>query len=150
MTKFIKGFKNDYRFLSNFTYTTVEYEGTKYPTIEHAFQAAKFDDLDYREVIADAETPGDAKVLGKTREHPLREGWNEGLAVQVMAGLVAQKFSKGGYRDRLLATGDAILVETNHWGDDIWGDSTTTDEPGRNQLGIILMSVRAGLQAATR
>lgn len=147
MTTYIRGFKDEYRFMSNFIYCTVEYDGVEYPTNEHAFQAAKFDDLEYREVIREAETPGDAKKLGRTRDFPMREGWDEGVAVQVMSYINAQKYSKPKYRNLLLETGDAVLVETNHWGDDTWGDSTTTDKPGKNQLGIILMSIRSALQA---
>ncbi len=149
MTTFINGFFEEYRFLSNFWYAEVEYDGVIYPTTEHAFQAAKFDDLEYREEIRKAVSPGASKKLGQTREYPLREGWNEGLAAQVMGELCAKKFANHPeLKKKLLATGDAILTETNHWGDDTWGNSTTTEAPGRNQLGIILMAVRSALRAA--
>lgn len=147
MVDYIRGFFKEYRFLSNFYDGPVTYEGEIYPTVEHAFQAAKFDDLSYRETIRNAETPGQSKRLGRTRDYPLRESWDSGLAVRVMGELVLDKFvSNPELGKKLLATGDAILVETNDWGDDIWGDSTTTDTPGRNQLGIILMNVRSALQ----
>jgi ribA/ribD-fused uncharacterized protein len=147
MVDYIRGFFEEHRFLSNFFASPVTYDDEVYSTVEHAFQAAKFDDLDYRETIRNAGSPGQSKRLGRTRDYPLREGWDSGLAVRVMAELVLDKFvSNPELGKRLLATGDAILVETNDWGDDIWGDSTTTDKPGRNQLGIILMNVRAALQ----
>jgi len=147
MTKAIRGFFKEYRFLSNFTISEVEFEGVLYSTVEHAFQAAKFDDVTYRETIRSAPTPGQAKRLGATRAYPLREGWSDGLAMAVMSELVAKKFAGNEHlKKRLLATGDAPLVETNNWGDDTWGDSTTTDTPGRNQLGIILTAVRESLK----
>lgn len=147
MVDYIRGFFKEHRFLSNFYDGPVTYDGEVYPTVEHAFQAAKFDDLVYRETIRNAETPGQSKRLGRTRDYPLRDGWDSGLAVRVMGELVLDKFvSNPELGKKLLATGDAILVETNDWGDDIWGDSTTTDKPGRNQLGNILMSVRSALQ----
>lgn len=147
MVDYIRGFFKEHRFLSNFYDSPVTYDGEIYPTVEHAFQAAKFDDLSYRETIRNAGTPGQSKRFGRTRDYPLREGWDSGLAVRVMGELVLDKFvSNPELGKRLLATGDAILVETNDWGDDIWGDSTTTDKPGRNQLGIILMNVRSALQ----
>jgi len=147
MTEFIRGFKDDYRFLSNFIYCDVEYDGVVYPTNEHAFQAAKFNDLDWRDVIKNAKSPGDAKALGRSRDFPMRDGWDAGVAVQVMSYINAQKYRVPKYRELLLATGDAVLVETNHWGDDTWGDSTTTSAPGKNQLGLILMTIRSALQA---
>ena len=151
MTTSIKGFFNEHRFMSNFWPSEVEYAGVTYATVEHAFQAAKFDDLDYREIIRQASTPGKSKAFGRTRDYPLRDGWSEGLAIQVMSELVAKKFTKDeDLKKRLLDTGDAVLVETNSWGDDIWGDSTTTIEPGKNQLGIILMTVRSALRAANQ
>lgn len=149
MTDFIRGFFDEYRFLSNFWFAEVEYDDVVYPTNEHAFQAAKFDDLAFRKVIQTAQSPGAAKRIGATREYPLREGWDAGVAVQVMGELNAQKYANHPeLKKQLLTTGDAILVETNHWGDDTWGDSTTTATPGKNQLGLILMTVRAALRAA--
>lgn len=151
MTDSVRGFFDEHRFLSNFWYEDVEYDGVVYPTNEHAFQAAKFDDPEYRELIRKAHSPGVAKRLGRTRDYPLRDGWDEGLAVQVMSELQAKKFSRNPeLKDKLLATGNAILVETNNWGDDIWGDSTTTKTPGRNQLGSVLMTVRETLRISQK
>ena len=44
--------------------------------------------------------------------------------------------------DKLIATGDRLLEETNWWGDKIWG---TYQGVGENKLGILLMDVRAQL-----
>lgn len=148
MSKLADGFFEDYRFLSNFWYAEVEYDGVVYPTNEHAFQAAKFDNLEYRKIIAAAKTPGIAKRLGQTRVYPLRENWEQGLSTQVMGELVAKKFANhSDLRDKLLTTGREILVETNHWGDDTWGNSTTSEGFGKNYLGVILMAVRESLKA---
>ena len=46
-------------------------------------------------------------------------------------------------RDKLLATGESTLIEGNNWGDYFWGK---VNNCGENQLGIILMDVRAKLQ----
>lgn len=147
MTTFIHGFFGEHRFLSNFWPAEVEYGGVLYPTSEHAFQASKFDDLEYRKEILAADSPGKAKKLGQTLEVPLREHWDEGLAAQAMSEILAYKFSHNPFLKKgLLETGEAILVETNTWGDDTWGDSTTTEKPGKNQLGIILMAIRASLR----
>jgi predicted NAD-dependent protein-ADP-ribosyltransferase YbiA (DUF1768 family) len=46
-------------------------------------------------------------------------------------------------RQKLLATGDAILEEGNDWGDRVWG---VVDGVGKNRLGKILMKVRDELR----
>lgn len=149
MAEFVNGFFEENRFLSNFWDSEVEYDGVVYPTVEHAFQAAKFSDPTHRKLIQEAKTPGAAKRLGQTRTVPLRKHWAEGLSTQVMAELVAKKFAHHPtLKAELLATGDAILVETNDWGDDVWGNSTTTEAPGKNLLGVALMAVRSALRAA--
>ena len=146
MPEIIRGFRGKYYFLSNFSNYPVEYEGVFYPTSEHAFQAAKFNNIEYRKQICNASTPGEAKGLGRSRKFPVRKHWDDGLAIQAMSQIIANKFRNNPeLKDLLLETGDAILVETNDWNDDVWGDSTTTETAGRNQLGIILMTVRASL-----
>ena len=97
----------------------VDFEGEVYPTVEHAFAAAKTLDPTEREVIRLAPRPGDAKRLG--RQVALRSGWDD-LRVGVMRGLLARKFAPAtDLAARLLATGDAQLVEGNTWGDRFWG-----------------------------
>jgi len=46
--------------------------------------------------------------------------------------------------ERLLATGDEMLIESNDWGDRIWGQ---VDGLGQNYLGKILMRIRTELKA---
>ena len=69
--------------------------------------------------IAALPTPADAKRAGRALQ-PLRADW-ETAKFDVMERVVRDKFSRHpGLRDRLLATGDAELVEGNTWGDRIW------------------------------
>jgi predicted NAD-dependent protein-ADP-ribosyltransferase YbiA (DUF1768 family) len=68
----IDEFCGKYDFLSNFYLADVEYEGIIYPTVEHAFQAAKSLDLAARARFADRSvTPAQAAAMG--REVDLRE-----------------------------------------------------------------------------
>lgn len=140
MTKQIASFQGEYRFLSNFYPSEVELDGMVYPTIEHAFQAAKTLNLDMRESIRQASTPGKAKRLGRIA--PLRADWL-GVRLDVKYGLVKQKFSKEPLRTKLLNTGDAELIEGNWWGDTFWG---VCMGKGENNLGKILMRVREELR----
>jgi ribA/ribD-fused uncharacterized protein len=145
--KYISGFFGEYRFLSNFYPAPITHDGIDFPTTEHAFQAAKFDDQLYRLHIAAAESAGQAKRLGKTTDYPLREGWESGLAVRVMSEVNSLKFRIPELRALLLSTGDAILIEENSWGDDTWGHDPSTPGRGKNQLGIVLMSIRSAIRA---
>ena len=63
-----------------------------------------------------------------------------------MRSLLAQKFRLGSPLGlRLLATGDAELIEGNTWGDRYWG---IVNGAGENRLGTLLMDRRAELRAA--
>lgn len=136
MTKPITSFRGSHSFLSNFYATEVYFEGERYPSSEHAYQAAKTLDSSLRKYIASLPTPGDAKREG--RKVLLRPNW-EGIKVDVMQEILRDKFSDIELREKLLATGDAALVEANSWGDSFWG---VHGGIGKNMLGKILMELR--------
>ena len=139
--KEIKGFFGEYRWLSNFCRAEAELNGMLYPTVEHAFQAAKTLSMDERLRVQACKTPNEAKKLG--RKVTLRPNWDT-LRLTVMERLTYQKFFRHpGLKEKLLATGDAYLEETNTWGDRFWG---VCDGKGKNHLGKILMKVREALQ----
>lgn len=58
----INKFDGKYAFLSNYHPCAVFYEGIEYPSVEHAFQAAKTLDMTQRYEIANIKTPGAASV----------------------------------------------------------------------------------------
>lgn len=133
----IEAFTGPYFFLSNFSHSPVEFEGEVYPTVEHAYAAAKTQDPNERERIRFAITPGEAKRIG--RQVALRSGWDD-VRVDVMRGLLAKKFVvDSDLALKLQATGDAELLEGNTWGDRFWG---VCGGQGRNQLGQLLMERR--------
>ena len=135
----ILGF-GDHPFLSNFYPSIVTYEGEVYATVEHAYQAAKTLDLKERETIRKTFSPGKAKKLGKTVL--IREDWEE-IKVEVMYHLLQQKFSNPDLKEKLLATGEVYIEETNTWGDTFWG--CCPQGKGKNMLGILLMAIRRDL-----
>ena len=114
----IDSFKGNYDFLSNFYMVEVEYEGLIYPSTEHAYQAAKSLNKKAREAIRDASTPNRAKKMGQ--KVTLRKDW-EMVKLQVMYDLLLKKFAHDDLKAKLLATGQAELVEGNWWGDTYWG-----------------------------
>jgi len=110
------------------------------PSVEHAFQAYKTEDPEFKRRILDEAAPEKAKWWG--RRAPLRSDW-EDIKVDVMRSLVRRKFTMWpDYRRVLLATGKSHLEEGNNWGDQFWG---TVDGRGENMLGKILMEIRSEL-----
>ena len=139
--KIIKEFQDEYRFLSNFYMAEVEYEGTVYPSSEHAYQAAKQFDQEFRDKVKNLKTPGLAKRAG--RKAKLRPDWQK-KKVGIMTEIVRDKFKRNpDLAADLLATGNAMLQEGNNWGDKFWG---MVDGKGANHLGLILMQIREELR----
>lgn len=146
----ISEFQGPYRFLSNFWPAEVylcdilddgESHLSVYPTVEHAYQAAKTKDRNLRKSIQRCKSPADAKRLART--FALRSDWHL-VKVAIMSDLVLQKFGlHDDLREMLLATGDEELQEGNTWGDTFWG---VCRGKGENHLGKILMNVRAKLR----
>jgi ribA/ribD-fused uncharacterized protein len=135
--KKIESFHGEYRFLSNFYPSIVEFEKVLYPTAEHAYQAAKTLDPKVRQEIARCTTPGEAKRMGKCIA--LRPNWDN-LKLTAMAMIVGDKFYRHpDLADKLLATKDAVLIEGNWWGDTFWG---VCKGKGENHLGKLLEGVR--------
>lgn len=142
MTEPILEFRGPTRWLSNFHLVGIVYEGVRYPSSEHAYQAAKTLDIEERRRIASMPKPSDAMYAGRALQ--ARPDWFA-VRVQVMTDILRLKFAPGTeLAERLLATGDAHLEEGNYHGDRFWG---TVHGKGRNELGKALMRVRHDLKA---
>lgn len=116
------------------------YDNEFFQTPEHAYQAAKTLVPEERETIKKAETPRAARNLGQ--KVTLREDWDD-IKLEVMSDITWDKFTRHTeLKDRLLATGKALLIEGNTWGDKFWG---MCGGEGENNLGKILMQVRESL-----
>ena len=61
----IQEFVGEYKFLSNFYPSPIVIDGKMYPTVEHAYQAAKAIHECEREFIRCASSPGEAKKFGR-------------------------------------------------------------------------------------
>lgn len=147
MSEPITDFRGEYDFLSNFYASPVEMDGGKYPTVEHAFQAAKTLDWALRRMIRDAKTPSDARRKG--RQLKRREDWFD-VSLNILESLVRQKFTtRTDLGAKLIATGNAELIEGNIWDDKFYGaiwDSAQEKWVGENHLGRILIKVRDELK----
>ncbi len=138
----ISGFRDEYRFLSNFYEAEVTYGGLTYGSSEAAFQAQKCVDEAEKKQFTEF-GPGKSKGVG--RNVKLRPDWEE-VKTGIMEEIVRAKFTQHAeLAALLLATGKKILVEGNRWGDTFWGVDTRTGQ-GENRLGRILMNVRDELR----
>ena len=159
----IDEFRGKYFFLSNFFIKPVYYKSEWYRSSEHAFQAQKATNDKDKQYILNTyyspngkNSPGQAKHRGN--EINCRKNWNEKRMI-IMYDILRCKFTDGTISDhntsrkypilqladKLIATGDTLLIEGNSWGDNFWGmvrDPKTGEWKGDNFLGKLLMKVR--------
>lgn len=151
----IDKFQGRWRFLSNFYPCEIEYQGIKYPSVEHYYVAMKVNDeqlingkyytpADFREMISKVELPAVAKKIGQLVK--LRRDWND-KKIEFMNWAVREKFKNSELAEMLLSTGDMELIECNSWNDTFWG---VCNGKGKNHLGKILMEVRNELRGKKR
>jgi len=120
-------FKDDSGYLSNFYPCSIVLDGIGFPSVEHAFQAAKTRDWNIREKISVLRTPGEAKRFGRVIE--LRPDWEE-AKLEVMESLVRYKFSNDWYQSAFSRQVMLnLLKETGGeipFGECVWGRVRTT------------------------
>lgn len=135
----ITEFKFKYAFLSNFYYSTFILDGKTYHSVEHYFQAHKTINSDDFQKIILAESPKEAKDMG--RKVKLRSDWDQ-VKDNVMFNGVFAKFDQNEtLKEKLILTEDEYLQEGNYWGDTYWGVDLRTGK-GLNKLGKLLMRCR--------
>jgi len=143
----IDSFSGRWRFLSNFHPCTIEFQGIKYPSVEHYYVAMKIKTdqqldgknitlIDCREMISRMKDPAKVKQLGKVLK--LRKDWDK-IKLDTMLWGVREKFKDQDLRQLLIDTSEHEIVEGNNWGDKFWG---VCGGVGENHLGKILMKVR--------
>lgn len=147
----IDNFRNEYDFLSNFYVgAPIKLWGTEFSTSEHAYQWAKTIVPDEQMAILECKTPGQVKRAG--RNVTMRPDW-ESIRYGVMVEILYAKFTQHwGLKQKLLETGNSMLIEGNHWHDNIWGSCTCEKcdkfiAAHQNLLGRALMEIRERLQA---
>lgn len=136
------GFYNvneEYGCFSNFSKHGFELDGKFWPTSEHYFQAQKFVGSNFEEEVRLAKTPMEAAKMGRDRNKPLRQDWEQ-VKDELMKKAVLLKFrTHEDIRNILISTGNEEIVEQTS-DDYYWGCGT--NGTGKNMLGKILMEVR--------
>ena len=124
---------------SNFSQYGIEMEGVWWDTVEHYFQAQKFENKDYQEKIRRSYEAKDAINLGRTRDVRIRTDWEE-IKDSIMKTGVLKKFeTHPSLTKLLLSTKNQEIIESSPH-DYYWGCGA--DGSGENRLGKILMEVR--------
>ncbi len=135
----IGGFVGEYRWLSNFFPCRIEWDGRVYGSTEAAYHSGKYPAAE-RDVFTTLD-PDSAKKLAHAKPYDTA-AW-EARKLRTMREVTWAKFSQHPeLAEKLLATGDRYLEETNWWGDKIWG---VYHGEGQNFFGKILMETRARL-----
>lgn len=133
-----------YGCFSNFAHYDFDLDGKRWLTSEHYFQAQKFCGTEYEEIIRLLDNPMKAAEMGRNRDLPLREDWEQ-IKDDIMRKAVHAKFKQNKeIREVLLSTDKETIIEktTNDY---YWGCGK--NGCGKNMLGIILMEVREDLSS---
>lgn len=118
-------------------------DGIYWRTSEHYYQAQKFDNPEIKQKIANAATPKEASNIGRDRNLPLRENWDE-IKNSIMFEAVYYKFKQNeNIKNKLIETGKSQIVEATVK-ENYWGCGPNND--GKNYYGKILVSVREKLK----
>lgn len=129
-----------YGFLSNLWPSPVIFENRGFRSAEYAYQFGKPRNADLAYWLAIA--PSSAICAFAAHALPpwaVRTEWNV-IKVERMRAVLAAKFDQHpDLRERLLATGDATLIEVSKT-DPFWGIGAKGT--GKNTLGLLLMELR--------
>jgi N-glycosidase YbiA len=135
-----------YGCFSNFSPHSIELAGEKWATVEHYYQAHKFQGTKFEYLMAEiqaASTSELAAKIGRNPKYQPRSDWDLGKC-EIMYRAVWQKFNQHlDLQQVLLDTLDVEIVEDSPV-DYFWGCGV--DRTGANHLGQILMQVRDDLK----
>lgn len=141
---FYRASDNPYGPFSNLYRREILFDGEKFPTAEHAYQAGKARKKEVRDWLMAAPSPS----LVAMAAHGLylwdiAPNWSQ-IKFDRMRDVLLAKFTQHhDLRDLLLSTGDARLVETattDNAVNRLWGE---VNGKGKNMLGVMLMETRA-------
>lgn len=139
----IRGFFGPYRWLSNFEPCRIAYQGREYSASENAYKATRAPP-EFRDVFTTC-SPKEAIHLGDSLPRLSDDEWRD-KRLTVMREILLIKFTDNPHlAQKLLATNNAHLEERLWWRDTFWGYDVNLRR-GDNNLGLLLMEVRAQLR----
>ena len=129
--------------LGTFANLPVQLEGKTWPTVEHYYQAMKFNDEGRQEQVRQAESPRQARKLGRKRHKSFRKDWKKVRQVMMTRGIYTRCKMHPQAAEALLETANRKLIESSVY-DYFWGCGR--DRRGENTYGTVLMNVRSKLK----
>ena len=130
-------------FLASYSNHGFQINGVYYPTVEHYYQASKFDDEKLKKKILSCKTPREASEIGRDRNNKRIPNFRK-MKIQKMYEANLEKFRQNPeIAEKLLNTGNEeireMTVKESFWG-------IGPNQTGENQMGKILMRVREELR----
>jgi ribA/ribD-fused uncharacterized protein len=134
-----------YIYFSPYTGHAIEIDGVVYPTVEHAYQCARYTDKNIIEEIRNAKSAVLAwEVSTKYKHLQIPEFKDEKHKLKVMKELMRQKaLQHADVRNALVDSGDLKIIKhivTPPPGDGFWDDGE--DGNGLNHIGKMWMEIR--------
>jgi ribA/ribD-fused uncharacterized protein len=129
--------------LASYSKHAFELDGFEWPSVEHYYQAMKFDDAAYREQIRLAAHPAEAAKLGKSKKFSRRKNWKKS-SVTYMTRATYIKCRTHADVAKLLLDSDEQEIKNVSQYDYFWGSGR--DMRGENTFGKMLMGVRKKLK----
>ena len=133
--------------LSSWSAYPFELDGAVWPTVEHYYQAMKFEDPELREAVRKAPDAAAAQQLAKRHRRRQRKDWPQLKRTMMTRAVYVKCRAWPTLTDELLATGELKLVENSQY-DYYWGCGR--DLRGDNVYGKVLMDVRQKLRELRR
>lgn len=144
----IDSFTGDFAFLDNCYPCEILFDGLKYPSAEHAYQAAKTDDPNRKLIIANLLDGQTARSYGKSHLRISSEFTY--IRLSIMRRILEAKFFDNiDLAKMLIETMDSALLYPARGNDLFWG-CRNKGLNGENQLGRLLMEIRSQMRAAVQ
>ncbi len=129
--------------LASYSRHGFELDGEFWPSVEHYYQAMKFEPGELRIAIRDADHPAKAAELAARNKKIVRKDWKKVKEIFMTRGIYIKCRSHPEAAKALLDTGDQKIVENSQF-DYYWGCGR--DGRGHNTFGTVLMAVRDKLR----
>jgi ribA/ribD-fused uncharacterized protein len=145
--RFYRASERPWGAFSNLFRREMEFEGERFVTSEHAYQAGKARKPEVRQWLMSAPSPSLLAMAAHGLYYwDVAPGWSTNKFARMRAVLRAKFDQHQDLRGVLLSTGAARLVESATVDNDVnrlWGE---VNGVGRNMLGVMLMELRAEYQ----
>jgi len=145
--RFYRASEKPYGPFSNLYRRPIMFEGEEFATSEHAYQAGKARKPAVRKWLMDAPSPALLAMAAHGLYYwDIAPGWSSTKFDRMRAVLMAKFTQHQDFRDLLLSTGDARLVESATVDNEVnrlWGE---VGGVGKNMLGVMLMELRDKLR----